>query len=116
VFGLLIAPVGLYMRYRMDESREFLDARDRVSTAPVVETADDARGTLNGIGVVIGLCGFASPVVYLILIFMPGYAARELGMGQTVPMVSTLDASTLLVPAAGALVGRLCDRVGSKPT
>ena len=55
------------------------------------------RTMLRGIATVIGLAGFVSPVVYLILIFMPGYAVRELKLEQTVPMLSTLISSALLV-------------------
>jgi MFS transporter, MHS family, proline/betaine transporter len=114
LFGLLIAPIGFYMRYRMDESREFLDARDPMPTASVAAPAGNARQTLRGIATVIGLAGFVSPVVYLILIFMPGYAMRELRLEQTVPMLSTLIASALLVLLLVPM-GRLSDRVGSKP-
>jgi MFS transporter, MHS family, proline/betaine transporter len=114
LFGLLIAPIGLYMRYRMDESQEFLDARNQVSAASVAVPADTARQTLRGIVTVIGLAGFASPVFFLILIFMPGYAVRELGLEQTVPMLSTLIASTLLVLLLVPM-GWLCDRMGCKP-
>ncbi len=114
LFGLLIAPIGLYMRYRMDESQEFLDARNRVPVASVAAPAGNARQTLRGIATVIGLAGFASPVVYLTLIFMPGYAVRELRLEQAVPMLSTLISSTLLVLLLVPM-GRLCDRVGCKP-
>lgn len=114
LFGLLIAPIGFYMRYRMGESQEFLDARDHVPAASVAAPAGNARHTLRGIAIVIGLAGFVSPVVYLILIFMPGYAVRELGLEQTVPMLSTLISSALLVLLLVPM-GRLCDRVGAKP-
>ena len=114
LFGLLIAPIGLYMRYRMDESQEFLDARDHGPAAPLAAPAGNARQTLRGIATVIGLAGFVSPVVYLILIFMPGYAVRELGLEQTVPMLSTLLSSALLVLLLVPM-GQLCDRIGAKP-
>jgi MHS family proline/betaine transporter-like MFS transporter len=113
VLGLAIAPIGFYMRYRMDESQEFLDAHPP-GTRLAAPTKDDARRTVRGIATLVGLAGFASPVVYLILIFMPGYAVRELGMEQTTPMLSTLIASTLLVMLL-VPTGMLCDRVGSKP-
>lgn len=114
LFGLLIAPIGFYMRYRMDESQEFLHARDYVPATSVAAPTGNARHTLRGIAIVIGLAGFVSPVVYLILIFMPGYAVRELGLEQTVPMLSTLISSALLVLLLVPM-GRLCDRVGAKP-
>ena len=116
LFGLLIAPIGLYMRYRMDESQEFLDARERARTASVAAPAADgnARQMLRAIATVIGLMAFSAPVIYLILIFMPGFAVRELKLEQTVPMLSTLISSTLLVLLLVPM-GWLSDRVGTKP-
>jgi len=115
LFGLLIAPIGLYMRHHMDESQEFLAARRHSPAAGAVAApAHSARQTLRGIATITGLAGFSSPVVYLILIFMPAYAVRELGLPQRTPMLSTLIASVLLVLLLVPM-GRLCDRVGSKP-
>lgn len=114
LFGLLIAPIGVYMRRHMDESLEFLAARRHSPATPVAALTGGTRQTLRGIVTMIGLAGFGSPVVYLILIFMPGYAVRELGLPQRVPMLSTLIASMLLVLLLVPM-GRLCDRVGSKP-
>ncbi len=112
LFGLLIAPIGIYMRYHMDESPEFLGARHAAAESPA-GAPGEARETLRGIAVVIGLGGFVSPVVYLILIFMPGYAVRELGLDENLPRLSTLIASTLLVVLLVPM-GMLCDRIGSK--
>jgi MHS family proline/betaine transporter-like MFS transporter len=111
LLGLVIAPIGLYMRYRMSESQEFLAAREQVH--PASAAASDWPQTLRGIATVIGLAGFVSPVVYLILIFMPGYAVRELKLDRTTPMLSTLIASALLVLLLVPM-GMLCDRVGAK--
>ncbi len=114
LFGLLIAPIGLYMRYRMDESQEFLDARERARISSVAAPADNSRQMLRAIATVIGLMAFSAPVIYLLLIFMPGYAVRELKLEQTVPMLSTLISSTLLVVLLVPM-GWLGDRVGYKP-
>src|SRR5207253_9312755 len=114
LFGLLIAPIGLYMRHHMNESEEFLAARRPSPAAAVAAPAHSARQTLRGVTTVPGLAGFSSPVVYLILIFMPAYAVRELSLPQRVPMLSTLIASVLLVLLLVPM-GQLSDRVGSKP-
>jgi MFS transporter, MHS family, proline/betaine transporter len=114
LFGLLIAPIGIYMRYRMDESREFVEARKHACDVPAAQPAEESRQMIRGIATVIGLAGFTSPVFYLILVFMPGYAVRELGLEQSVPMLSTFIASSLLVLLLVPM-GRLCDRVGAKP-
>src|SRR5258708_10087873 len=85
-----------------------------MNAAPVTAQEGEARQMTSGIMIVIGLAGFSSPVFYLILIFMPAYAVRELGLEQTVPMLSTFIASVLLVLLLVPM-GRLCDRVGAKP-
>jgi hypothetical protein len=58
------------------------------------------------------MAGFSSPLIYLLLIFMPGFAVRA-GTGEDRAEINTLIASIplvlLLVP-----MGRLCDRVGSR--
>lgn len=113
LLGLLIAPIGFYMRYRMAESQEFLDARRDVRASSAAAPSGNARQTLLGIAAVIGVTAFSSPVVYLILIFMPGYAVRELKLEPTVPMLSTLISSMLLVLLLVPM-GLLCDRVGAK--
>lgn len=113
LFGLLIAPIGLYLRRHMDESQQFLAARRHFPVTPIAAPAGGTRQTLRGIATLIGLAGFGSPMVYLILIFMPSYAVRELGLPQKLPMLSTLIASMLLVLLLVPM-GRLCDRVGSK--
>lgn len=110
LFGVLIAPVGLYMRLRMDESAVFLADRGPIDPA----AGDATRQAWRGIVTMIGLAGFASPVVYLILIFMPAFAVRELALAPQVPMLSTLMASLLLV-ALLVPAGWLCDRLGCKP-
>lgn len=109
VFGLLIAPLGLYLRSHMGESPEFVSAA--ATRAPVVSRAA-LREAVVGILKLTALSGFASPVVYLILVFMPGYATQELGLPMALPRVSTFVACLVLV-ALVVPMGRLCDRVGS---
>lgn len=90
VFGILIGPVGFYMRSRMAESPEF---------ARIVATQGGPAKTplrdvfrrypwealcMAGL-IVIGAAGF-----YLILIFMPIYAARQLGIGMLNSQIATV--------------------------
>jgi MHS family proline/betaine transporter-like MFS transporter len=114
LFGMLIAPFGLYMRRQMNESLEFLAARRHSPGTPTAALTGSVWPMLRGSVTIVGLAGFSAPLVYLTLIFMPGYAVRELGLPQKVPMLSTLIASTLLVLLL-VPTGRLCDRIGSKP-
>ena len=105
VFGLLIGPVGLWIRLRMAETPEFLES-EKVSS-PIVRTLVDHTGRVLSASAAVGL---ASISVYLIL-FMPTFAVSNLELpsysGYLGGMVSGLVA-LVGVP----LVGRLADRVG----
>lgn len=111
--GLLIVPAGLYLRRGLAESEEFLLARSREATHDNARNGAAHGSMLRGIFSMIGLAAFGSSVVYLVLIFMPGYAARELAMPQKVTMLSTFLASTLLVLLL-VPTGWLSDRIGRK--
>jgi MHS family proline/betaine transporter-like MFS transporter len=113
MLGLLIAPVGLYVRWHMGESPEFLEVKQ--PAARLLAPVHSLRGNVLGVVRLIGLGGFGSPVVYLVLIFMPSYAKRELNMPADLPSLSTMIACLVLV-AMLVPMGRLCDRVGSKLT
>jgi nitrate/nitrite transporter NarK len=59
-----------------------------------------------------GLIVISSATLYLIIIFLPLYAVRELGLGQTPAQVSTIIATS--VEAAVILsAGWLADRIGA---
>jgi MHS family proline/betaine transporter-like MFS transporter len=104
-FGLLVGPVGLWIRLKMDETPEFLEA-EKVKS-PVVRTLVDHTGRVLSAAAAVGL---ASISVYLIL-YMPTFAVTNLGLpryaGFLGGMISGL-VSLLGVP----MVGKLADRVG----
>src|SRR5258706_3841215 len=49
LFGLLIAPIGFYMRYRMHESQGILDARHHSPAPPDPASGGNSRPTTSGI-------------------------------------------------------------------
>jgi MHS family proline/betaine transporter-like MFS transporter len=108
VFGLLVGPVGLYIRMRMDETPEFARA-DKVRS-PLWQTLSRHTAQLLTTAAVVGL---ASISVYLIL-FMPTFAVKSLGLpgyaGYLGGMISGL-VTLVGVP----FVGTLADRVGPAP-
>ncbi|MCW2810329.1 MAG: rane protein, partial [Friedmanniella sp.] len=71
-FGLLVGPVGLWIRLKMDETPEFLEA-EKVKS-PVVRTLVDHTGRVLSAAAAVGL---ASISVYLIL-YMPTFAVSNL--------------------------------------
>lgn len=115
VFGLgtLIGPVGFWIRSRMDESPEFLAARRARAPEASPLAALFARFPRELLGMA-GLIVISSAALYLILIFLPLFAVRELGVAQTDAYVSTIVA-TACEAAAILLLGRLADRTGVLP-
>ncbi|MGI4809067.1 MAG: MFS transporter [Janthinobacterium lividum] len=104
-FGLLIGPVALYIRAKLDEPEEFLRADH--AAAPMTELmATDKVRVLLGAGLVAaGACGS------FLNTYMPTFAFTRLHLPQSQALLGTIAAgavNTLLPP----LFGGLSDRVG----
>jgi MHS family proline/betaine transporter-like MFS transporter len=107
-FGLLIGPVGYYVRSRMSETPEFLDAG--AARAPLRELLTEQWDRLLlTTGAVV-----ASTSSQYMIVFMPAYAIKELHLPQSVGFMAALLAAalqSLVVPFVGLLV----DKVGQIP-
>lgn len=107
IAGLLIVPIGFIARRTLAESREFLVSK----ASPGFPARLSRMETARGIGATMGLAAFGTAATYLMLIFMPAYAERDLGIVRQHAILSTFLASLLLVllllPA-----GRISGRVG----
>ncbi len=113
VLGLVIGPVGYYLRLKLQETQTFLADRARRTSrrAPLVELFTDyKRHVLSGFGLVIG--GSAS--LYVLFVFMPTYAIRVLNLDLSVAFVAPVIAG-LTVAVFCPVVGLLSDMVGRKP-
>ena len=112
IIGLLIGPVALYIRRHIEETEEFTAAR--ASTATVIPLMTMLRQNLRAVLTTFGLIICGTITYYVILIYMPTFAQRELGvaMGDAFKVqVVALVCLTALVPVFGAL----SDRVGRRP-
>jgi MFS transporter, MHS family, proline/betaine transporter len=112
LFGLLIGPVGLYIRRYLEETDPFLQAR----AAPAGERrtgrllARHWRGVLVTFGLVI--CGTIS--YYVVLVYMPTFAKTQLKMALPDAFFAQVF-GLLCLTATIPLFGALSDRVGRKP-
>jgi len=107
--GLLIGPVGFYIRSQIDETPDFQKAaaRDELKT-PLRDVLVKGRTRLLlAIGVVSGATAFN----YVHKLYMPTYALKQLGIAATSSYLGALvTGATLMVMAP--VFGGLSDRYG----
>lgn len=109
IVGLLILPVGWFIRRKVDETPVFnagIARAEHVNPVRVVLGHDKMR-----IVSAIGLYCLAASTNYLLGVYMPTYAVRELGVPAGSAFVSTLGFALVQVLLA-PLFGALSDRVG----
>jgi len=103
--GLLIGPVGLYIRARLEETEEFV-AAEKVKAPLATLFAGHYGRLLTGSAVI----GVATISVYMIL-YMPTFAVTNLGIPADAAFLGGVAAGTITLFGV-PLVGHLADRVG----
>ncbi len=112
VFGLLIGPVGLWMRRHLDETEAFVEAAH--DTSQHVGLLSLLREQSRNVLVSFGLVLSSTIMFYVVLIYMPTYAKTQLQIPLNDAFgaqVAGLLCLTLLIPFFGAL----SDRIGRRP-
>lgn len=112
IVGLLIGPVGLWIRRHLNETDAFLEAQQ--SPAAKQSLVSMLKNHLREVCIVLGLsvCGTVS--FYVVLIYMPTFASKTLGLSLSDAFIAQAIAvgfMTLLIPVFGAL----SDRIGRRP-
>ncbi|MGI5127560.1 MFS transporter [Pseudonocardia sp. CA-107938] len=105
-FGLLIGPVGYYIRRYVDESAEFVATAD-AERAPVQDTFRRHWGRML---VAIGALAVSTAISYLIT-YMPTFAVKDLHLPASTGFASTLLTGIVLTGLT-PVVGHLSDRFG----
>ncbi|WP_345811663.1 MFS transporter [Paraburkholderia sp. PREW-6R] len=118
VFGLLIGPVGYYIRSHLDETPEFL-ALKRARDAAVKLTGA-ARGTDEGASfasqwvnllLAVGIVAQSTVGVYVLQLYMPMYAVKQLHMPAAASFgVVVLNGGLQFI--FSPVMGALSDRIG----
>ncbi len=111
VIGLLIAPVGLYVRSKLDEPELFPQAVERAPDVSITTALrEQYRPLLVGIGIaVLYLSG-----AYVLLVYMPTYAVRQLHLPLAQALVAAAIAGCVLFVCSPVLAA-VSDRYGRKP-
>jgi MFS transporter, MHS family, proline/betaine transporter len=104
-FGLLIGPIGLYIRSRMAETPEF--AAVEPSPTPL---RDLFRRHPVPILLAVGASIISNSSNYLIL-YIPTYAVKQLGLPQSTGFIATLVGAVILT-VVSPLAGHWSDKIG----
>ncbi|WP_198087578.1 MFS transporter [Variovorax sp. E3] len=105
ILGLIIVPFGYWLRKSLDETPAFLNSSQVES--PVRSTLTSAKAR---IAAAIGIYSLAASTNYLLGVFMPLYAQRELGLSPADSMWGAIGysvAQIFLPPVMGALSDRM---------
>ncbi|MCI9889437.1 MFS transporter [Micrococcales bacterium 31B] len=103
--GLLVGPVGLYIRARLAETDEFMSSEKEKSPLATL-FANHLGRVLAGIAVI----GVSTMSIYMIL-YMPTFAAKNLGIPATAAFLGGIVAGMIALVGVPC-VGHLADRVG----
>lgn len=113
LFGLLIGPVGYYIRRHTPETPEFIaekaaQERNHVVSSPLREIFTTGLSTLLlGAGVVVAVTAFN----YVQKVYMPTYAVKQLHIGSSASLASAV-VTGLMVMFLSPVFGALSDKVG----
>ncbi|MFL9926849.1 MFS transporter [Herbaspirillum lusitanum] len=104
-FGLLIAPVGLYIRRYIDETPP-----PKKSVAATGEQAGWKLQTLRVL-VSMGILSVSTAASYLMLLYMPTFAIKQLHLPQSTAFAATAVSGAILMFGA-PFMGMVADRFG----
>jgi MHS family proline/betaine transporter-like MFS transporter len=104
-FGLLIGPVGLYIRSRMIETPEFVAAPP--GRTPIRSLLAEQPGAVL---IAIGASVISNSSNYLIL-YIPTYAVSQLHLPQSTGFIATLVGAVILGTVA-LIAGHFSDKIG----
>ncbi len=112
LFGLTIAPVGFYIRWKLDETPLFESYRRERPTRETTPVRELFRGHLRAMLLGIALVAVGAVCNHLAN-YMPTYLIRELKMKLSSAYIGLFVFGCAL--SLAPLVGAWCDRAGRKP-
>jgi MFS transporter, MHS family, proline/betaine transporter len=112
MFGLLIGPVGLWIRRHLNETEAFVEASK--STEEPVGLMALWRLYRRSIAVSFGLVVSGTIMYYVVLIYMPTYAKTQLNIPLGQAFIAQV-AGLLCLTVGTPFFGILSDRIGRRP-
>ncbi|VXC52840.1 General substrate transporter [Burkholderia sp. 8Y] len=110
IIGLVIGPIGLYIRRNMSDTEAFMHVKKAARRATLGEVfRTHGREVLCGLGSVIAL----TVTVYVLIAYLPTFAVKQLKLpyGQS---FTALIVGNLLLTVLSPVAGAWSDRIGRK--
>ncbi|WP_233799680.1 MFS transporter [Paraburkholderia sp. HP33-1] len=110
IIGLIIGPIGFYIRRHLADSEAFLFAQKNAPRATLREVFTRHSGSvLCGLGLVIAL----SVTTYVLISYLPTFAVTQLKLPYAQSFYAVI-VGNLLLAALSPLTGAWSDRIGRK--
>ena len=109
--GVLMVPLGVYIRRHLDETLGHRPQAGDSSRAKLKEVFQTHAGLVwSGVLMILG----GTVATYITVFYFPTYAAQFLHMPLSLTLWASVTSSAILVPVS-VFAGRLSDRFGRKP-
>jgi MHS family proline/betaine transporter-like MFS transporter len=110
-FGLLIVPVGFYIRSKLKEPDVYLKA---CAEAPVLSFMRMLLGEHRSFVIAVGVAVLYLACAYVLFVYMPTFAVRQLKLPFSQALIATTLASAVLL-VCSPIMATISDRYGRKP-
>ncbi|CAE6774560.1 MULTISPECIES: MFS transporter [Paraburkholderia] len=110
ILGLIIGPIGFYIRRHLSDSEAFLLAQKTARRATLGEVfRSHSRDVLCGLGAVIAL----TVTIYVLISYLPTFAVKQLKLPYAQSFYAVI-VGNLLLTVLSPLTGAWSDRIGRK--
>ncbi|WP_287192896.1 MFS transporter [Paraburkholderia sp.] len=110
IVGLLIGPVGAYIRRYLGETLPEEAHGRHARNAPLRELF---RNHLRTVLAVSSVAAVGTSATYVLMYYMPTYATRSLGLPMSTALLSSCLAGLMMLVLC-PVAGMICDRIGRK--
>ncbi|WP_354681845.1 MFS transporter [Cupriavidus necator] len=109
LLGILIGPIGFYIRSNVDETPAFLATKEKVKKPFSEVMKNYPRETFTTFSMVI----LWTVCIYVLLFYMPTYAVKTLKMPQSMSFIAGVIGG-LIITVLSPFVGAWSDRIGRR--